>query len=130
MTDSYYLAKGISAKVWRWNENGYRDAEGKRIENRWEWQELHDNIQYLEDIDVVVRFWLVNRKDIECAEALAEEVLEQALDPASDNVPVQDNTIYGSGNSMVKKEGEQMRNDATFDTFQHSVGCWSRNRSF
>lgn len=81
MTDSDYAKMGLSKWVWVWEKNGWKQAGGNRpIENLEVMQQLHELIRSMENsLNISVRFWKVDRKDITGADELARRALASRL---------------------------------------------------
>ncbi len=62
MTDSSYLATGISEWIWNWRLNGFRNSSGTPVVNASMFLQLHDMIDAYLDDGVEVKFWRVPRE--------------------------------------------------------------------
>jgi ribonuclease HI len=73
LSDSQYVVGAMTEWVFRWKENGWKNAAGKAVENKREFQELDELIEQVEeDHGLAVRFWLVRREDNARADELAK----------------------------------------------------------
>ncbi|KAI0046266.1 ribonuclease H-like protein [Auriscalpium vulgare] len=61
-TDSQYTVLGITEWVQRWERNGWRQAEGRPVENQDLWRELQEKVCELEAAGAVVQFWDIPRE--------------------------------------------------------------------
>ncbi len=77
ITDSSYLALGMSKHVYQWQKRQWRDATGQEIVNRRAFQVLHGIIHRMEEDGVSVQFWLVPREENTEADTLANAALDQ-----------------------------------------------------
>lgn len=80
MTNSDYAKKSLSNWVWQWEKNGWRRTGGKElIENIEIMQDLHNLMSYMEhSLDMSVRFWKVDREELDGANGLARKALGSA----------------------------------------------------
>ena len=77
VTDSKYLAESMSEFIWRWLENGWVNSKGARVKNYRLFLNVHESLQYFEqELGVDVRFWPVDRRFNQGADALANEALD------------------------------------------------------
>lgn len=74
-SDSEYLAKGMTERVFKWQNNGYQTCKGTPVKN-WElFKKLDGLIRNLNELDVEVLFWHVPRSRNTEADELASRAL-------------------------------------------------------
>lgn len=74
-SDSEYLVKGMTERVFKWESNGYRTCKGTPVKN-WELlKQLDGLIRNLNELDVEVLFWHVLRSRNTEADELASRAL-------------------------------------------------------
>ncbi|KAF8416561.1 hypothetical protein EV426DRAFT_626204 [Tirmania nivea] len=74
ITDSEYVVKSLTERVWRWIENGFKTTKGKNVKNAGLLLEIHRTIEgFQDDFGVDVRFWRVDREFVQEARDLANE---------------------------------------------------------
>ncbi|KAK0569994.1 hypothetical protein OC861_000300 [Tilletia horrida] len=77
-----WLVKGISSDIWRWRQDDWVVSSietaaalgvdpGARVPDRDLWEMLDDAVKRFEKLDCNVRFWRVNRNDLDVAKELA-----------------------------------------------------------
>ncbi|KAE8271757.1 hypothetical protein A4X09_0g585 [Tilletia walkeri] len=76
-----WLVRGISSDIWQWKSNGWivhgaAGSElgvdpGERVPDRDLWELLDEAVRGYEEIDCNVRFWRVNKADLETVKELA-----------------------------------------------------------
>ena len=78
--DSKYLVDGMSDWIFKWQENGFRNAKGQPVANQDLWYELDEIVDELQELDVDVQFWHVPRAKNGAADCLANAALD-GIDP-------------------------------------------------
>ncbi|KAJ3564892.1 hypothetical protein NP233_g7995 [Leucocoprinus birnbaumii] len=74
MSDSQYLVDAITQYIYKWQDNGWRNARGGEVVNKEDFEELDELIDELEDdYEVFVRFWWVPKEDNEDADEMARQ---------------------------------------------------------
>lgn len=68
--DSEYVVKGMTEWIFKWMKNGWKNAKGKPVANKELFDEIHEMVLILKDVNVVVLFWLVPRQGNREADAL------------------------------------------------------------
>jgi ribonuclease HI len=77
VTDSDYLFRGITDWVYKWEQNGYQNADGMPVINGAEFKKLHNALCYWEDQGLPIRFWKVPREQNAKADSLAESAVRR-----------------------------------------------------
>ena len=77
ITDSSYLAQGMSNHIYQWQMHDWKDTTGQKIVNRRAFQVLDGIIRRMERDGVSVQFWLVPRGENLEANRLANTALDQ-----------------------------------------------------
>lgn len=72
LSDSTYVVRGITEWVYKWQENGWMDVNGRPLVNAFDFQELDALIAALEEDGINVEFWGVGREDNVQADELAK----------------------------------------------------------
>ena len=76
LTDSEYIRDTFSKNVFTWEVNEWKRSKGRKIEHLPEIQTLHTTIKLLETtLDMAVRFWRVERADLDGADDLAKDAM-------------------------------------------------------
>ncbi|RMZ88015.1 hypothetical protein DV736_g4757, partial [Chaetothyriales sp. CBS 134916] len=101
MLDSAYAANIFQQWVWLWEDRGWTRTNGQPVKNQTLVQRTHNIIRAMEANNMAVRFWRVDRKWNEAADALANAALDAALDDVSDSghdddASEDDDTYYDS----------------------------------
>ena len=76
--DSEYVVKGMTDWVFKWKQNGYRNAKGKPVTNAALFQEIDEMVQQLNEVGIVVLFWHVPREQNIEADALVNAAFDTA----------------------------------------------------
>lgn len=71
MSDSQYVVQGMTEWVFRWRDNGWKDARGHEVANATDLKELDELIERLAEDGIDVEFWKVDREDNTQADELA-----------------------------------------------------------
>ena len=71
VTDSDFAFQGITRHVNKWRRNGYVNCEGGAVSNGDKFQQLDLLVEDLEDEDIQVLFWRVDREFNQDADGLA-----------------------------------------------------------
>ena len=61
--DSEYVVKGMTEWIFKWMQNGWRNAKGKPVANKELFKEIYDMVLMLKGVNVEVLFWLVPREE-------------------------------------------------------------------
>ncbi|KAJ7606632.1 ribonuclease H-like domain-containing protein, partial [Roridomyces roridus] len=69
--DSQYVVGAMTEWVFGWQDNGWKNAAGKPVQNKAEFQALDKLIESLQEDGLDVEFWLVGRGDNTQADELA-----------------------------------------------------------
>ncbi|KAJ7763091.1 ribonuclease H-like domain-containing protein [Mycena olivaceomarginata] len=72
LCDSQYVVGAMTEWIFAWKENGWKNANGGRVENKADFEELDTVIEALEEDGLDVKFWLVGREHNEDADRLAK----------------------------------------------------------
>ena len=75
-TDSKYLVDAMTNWIFAWRGNGFKNSRGDAVRNVDLLRELEDAVDFLNDIDVWVRFWHVPRAENGVADWLAKAGVE------------------------------------------------------
>lgn len=76
-TDSEYLCFGATEWIAKWKKNGWKNARGRPVANRGLFQKLDGAVRALEEMNILVQFWHVPRKQNCEADALVNERLDK-----------------------------------------------------
>jgi len=74
-TDSASLVHGVSDFIWKWEENGYRNARGSPVVDAYAFKVLHKRIQVWQRRGTEINFWKVPREYNTEADELASSAL-------------------------------------------------------
>ncbi|KAL1614498.1 hypothetical protein SLS56_012087 [Neofusicoccum ribis] len=85
--DSAYLVRGATEWVSKWEARGWMNAKGTPVINQELFQRLEGCIRELESLGVLVQFFHVPRQQNQCADAAANEALDQVGEPRSIATP-------------------------------------------
>ncbi|KAK5114036.1 hypothetical protein LTR85_010342 [Meristemomyces frigidus] len=77
--DSEYLVKGMTAWVYKWNENGFVNVRGTEVVNADLFRTLDRVVDVLNDLDVHVQFWHVPMQQNGAADSLAKSSLNDVI---------------------------------------------------
>jgi len=72
LSDSKYVVGAMTEWIFAWKENGWKNANGGRVENKAEFEELDAVIERLEEDGLDIKFWLVGREHNVHADQLAK----------------------------------------------------------
>jgi ribonuclease HI len=72
LCDSKYVVGAMTEWIFAWKDNGWKNANGGRVENKADFQELDAVIERLEEDGLDVKFWLVGREHNAQADQLAK----------------------------------------------------------
>ncbi|KAJ6551944.1 ribonuclease H-like domain-containing protein [Mycena capillaripes] len=72
LCDFKYVVGAMTEWIFAWKENGWKNANGGRVENKVDFQELDELIERLVEDGLDVKFWLVGREDNLQADRLAK----------------------------------------------------------
>ncbi|KAJ6483582.1 ribonuclease H-like domain-containing protein [Mycena vitilis] len=72
LCDSQYVVGAMTEWIFAWKDNGWKNANGGRVENKADFQELDTIIEQLEEDGLDVKFWLVAREHNAEADRLAK----------------------------------------------------------
>lgn len=76
LTDSEYIHDTVSKNVFTWEVNEWKRSKGRKIEHLAKIQTLHTTIKMFETtLDMAVRFWRVERADLDGADDLAKDAM-------------------------------------------------------
>jgi ribonuclease HI len=75
MTESKYIKDCMSKDTWKWEKNGYMTARKTSVANSEAVKAMHGLIKGLEEKNIAVQFWLIDRKYNEAAKQLAQDAL-------------------------------------------------------
>ncbi|KAF6746030.1 ribonuclease H-like domain-containing protein [Ephemerocybe angulata] len=91
-TDSEYLVLGISERIHKWKENGWKTSSGTQVKNKDLWVALYAKIREVEEYNCHVQFWLIprawNEADKYAKEAAALPDGERATGAGAITTPV------------------------------------------
>ena len=62
LSDSNYVVSAMTDWIYTWKENGWKNANGRPVENKADFEELDAVIEQLEEDGLDVNFWLVGRE--------------------------------------------------------------------
>lgn len=79
ITDSAYLKNGLSNWVWKWEENGFRNAEGLPVVTGNDFLYLHTLIKRFQPMNLEVNIWQVPRELNKDADRLANTALYEGI---------------------------------------------------
>lgn len=79
-SDSEYLVKGMTERVFKWEKNGYRTPKGTAVTNSTPFKKLGMLISMLNELGVEVLFWQVPRRYNEQADELANVALQHHIE--------------------------------------------------
>lgn len=74
--DSEYVVKGMTEWVLKWRDNGYKNARGSRVVNAKLFQDIDEQIGWMNEEGIQVLFWHVPRARNEEADALANAAFQ------------------------------------------------------
>lgn len=76
-SNSEYITGSFSCWIWKWEQNGYTKSNGQPVEHIKSVKHLHAKICMMEQtLDLAVRFWRVDKKWNEEADALVKVALK------------------------------------------------------
>ncbi|KAF5357028.1 hypothetical protein D9756_006696 [Leucocoprinus leucothites] len=74
ISDSRYLVDGITQNIYKWQDNGWRNARRREVANKEAFEELDELVDELEDdYGVFVKFWWVPKEENEDADEMARQ---------------------------------------------------------
>ncbi|RHZ60238.1 uncharacterized protein CDV56_108797 [Aspergillus thermomutatus] len=75
-SDSEYLVRGVTEWLPKWKENGWKNSRGLDVVNREQFRAIELFTEFLEERQIIVKFWHVPRENNREADALAKGVLK------------------------------------------------------
>lgn len=118
MTESQYITDSMSKDIWKWEANGYTTARKSPVSNSDTLRQVHGLIMDLEEKDIVVQFWMVEKRFNQEARNLAQGVIDMMDEAKKTNKrrsKKKKKQGEGSGTGIHDADIEDNADDAALD---------------